>query len=107
MTVNWFVDKFALIPIALLKDLPPLIGEQVQPNVIAGTLILLALFGPGWLLFGGQRVKWWGWILLLLATAFTFIVLVLTQSRGAWLGLAAGLAVLVMLRWPRWGSMAI
>lgn len=41
------------------------------------------------------------------ATAFPLAVLVFTKSRGAWLGLPTGLAVLVILRWSRWGSAAV
>jgi putative inorganic carbon (hco3(-)) transporter len=107
MSVDWFEDKFGIIPIQILKDLPHLLGEQVQPNVMAGTLALLALFGPAWLFFGARKFKWWACILLFLATACIFTVLALTKSRGGWLGLAAGLAVLVVLRWPRWGSVVV
>jgi len=103
VSVDWTAGKFALIPAQILKDLPRLVSDQVQPNVMAGTLILLAVFGPAWLLFGGRKLKWWLWWLLLLAIAFGLVVIILTQSRGAWLGLAAGLSVLMILRWPRWG----
>jgi len=93
--------------VGILKDLPRLIGEQVHPNVMAGTLILLVMFGVAWLLFGGRQINWWGRILLILASGFTLIVLVFTQSRGAWIGLAAGLAALIIFRWPRWGTVAV
>jgi putative inorganic carbon (HCO3(-)) transporter len=107
VSVDWFADKMTFIPVDLLSNLPRLISGQVHPNVMAGTLVLLALFGPAWLLFSRREMRWPARVFLLLATAFTIIVLIFTKSRGAWLGLAAGLAVLVILRWPRWGTAAV
>lgn len=107
LSVDWFVGKLALISVDAVKNLPHLLGEQIHPNVMAGTLVLLVLFVPSWLLFGGRQIRWWGWILLCLVAGFSLVVLLLTKSRGAWLALVVGLAVLVVLRWPRWWVMTM
>jgi putative inorganic carbon (HCO3(-)) transporter len=108
VSVDWFFDnKLALMPMGILKELPHLMGEQIHPNVMAGTLVLLTLFAPGRLLFGDRQMAWWSWTLLSLATGFLLVVLLLTKSRGAWLALVAGLIVLVILRWPYWGSVLV
>jgi putative inorganic carbon (HCO3(-)) transporter len=52
---------------------------------------------------GGQAraLGWVGRLAALLLAAFFGAVLVLTQSRSAWLGAVLGLGVMAWLRWPR------
>lgn len=79
--------------------------EGFQPNGIAGGLILfvplqVALLLSAWC--GGKKKRL---MLPILASLFiTGGVVLLTQSRGGWLGLAIGLLLLFawMSRWGRW-----
>ena len=98
------VKMAALQPLdGLLAQLPagPSWLEFVNPNVLAGGLILLlpyavaALLVPGRDRGLGRQILPSGVALIMLAA------LLLTQSRGAYLGLAAGLLAMLFLRWPR------
>ena len=78
---------------------------EVNPNVLAGGLVIIwpivAALIPARL--GGGRVKIFGVRLCLIATLILMtVVLVLTQSRGAFLALlVVGLAWTCALCWPR------
>jgi putative inorganic carbon (HCO3(-)) transporter len=73
------------------------------PNSVAGGLVMLLPLAVGFALGGRRR---WLRIACALASLFAGSVLVLTQSRGALVGLA--LAVLVMfILWNRWFLLAI
>lgn len=84
-------------------NLSPILSESINPNVLGGALLtpaLLALalaIGPRW-----SRLSWR--VLWALTAVGLIAELLLTQSRGAYLGLAAGCLLLVLLRWPvsRW-----
>lgn len=102
VSVDWMVDKLRFIPQSSLAEIPHLIGEKVHPNVLAGSLVLLALIPAGWLLFDWRGLGWLARLGLALSSAFMMIVQVFTQSRGSYMALASGLALLVLLRWPKW-----
>jgi O-antigen ligase len=107
---------YKIPPIAALRGLIPQVdhalpgtqGGRVSTNQLGGTLlyILPLLIGP--LLIWRRpldipRREWTLWLgLCALGAAILSIALLLTQSRGAWVGLMAGLACLLGLRW-RWG----
>ena len=102
--------KFPLIG-PLLSRLPtPLVGRLdgaeagFNPNQVAGTLlyvlpllIALAVYG-----LVRRRREWTTWLTAGLTAAIIGGVLVLSQSRGGLLGLAAGMAVMLLINW-RWG----
>ena len=76
------------------------LDETVNPNVLGGALLVPLLLslalavGPRW-----SRQPWrWVWAMLFVAFAAE---LLLTECRGAWLGAAAGVVVILLLRWPR------
>ena len=102
VSVRWNEYKLSFIPASLYDWLPRLVSDTVHPNVMAGALVTLLPLLLGLLLFAwGEHVRWER-IGLLLAVGFMLLVLALTKSRGAWIGLAAALLALVWLRW-RWG----
>jgi putative inorganic carbon (HCO3(-)) transporter len=104
-SVQWGVSKFPFIPATLYERFTQVFSDAVNPNVMAGSLVLLLPVSLGWLLFGwrqvGNRQRLWAGAAVLAALA----VVLLTQSRGAWLALGAAVLVMVALRW-RWGWLA-
>lgn len=86
-------------------------GTFEQPNPFGGFVSWNAALGIGLLL--GWAMAWWqqrrllfsgpvlAWLLfVLLAAAASVLALLMSWSRGAWLGFAAGMAVLLFF-WPR------
>lgn len=79
------------------QTLPGLGGLAIHPNQLAGLiclylpLLVSLLFAPP--RPSARRLK----ILLIPATALATVILVLTQSRGGWIGAAAGLYALLVL----------
>jgi len=103
-------NKFPVVGPLLTRMPKPLLGvfaeggEGINPNLLAGTLlyvlplvIALAIFG--WL---QHRWNWRRWLPAGLAAAIIGSVLLLSQSRGALLGLAVGLGCMLLVNW-RWG----
>jgi putative inorganic carbon (hco3(-)) transporter len=98
------LDDIVKIPVLVslnpARDLstPVLEGLAIHPNQLAG---LLSLYLPLLLslLFGGWMHGWSrGWrIVLVISTLFALAMLVLTQSRGGWIGFIAGIGALVAL----------
>lgn len=69
-------------------------GLLPHPNVFAGVVLVALLALAGWLLHKNRRVRW----LARLGFLVGFWLLLLTFSRGAWLGFAVGaLAVLPLI----------
>jgi putative inorganic carbon (HCO3(-)) transporter len=81
------------------------ISSTVNPNVIAGALSVLAPIAIALFLFPLPR-RWLGVRALGLVAALAMIgVIVLTASRGAWMGVVAAVLLLIASRW-RWGWLA-
>ncbi len=93
-------SKLSFVP-SLNARLPQVLATSVNPNVMAGALVLLLPLALALLLYAWPRLRWFARALAILAGAAMLVVLVLTQSRGAWLGIIAALGVLVALRWRR------
>lgn len=81
-----------------------LLGETINPNILAHGLIMsaplaiaLALFA-GW---PGAQPRPWLRALAGVLAIWLVVVIVLTQSRGSLLALIVIVPLLVMLRWPR------
>jgi putative inorganic carbon (HCO3(-)) transporter len=101
-------DEFFIISDELTKSQPiPIfgLGETVNPNVLAGILaILIPLFFALALRWDWLRNRWLRYSLPLLCAVVTcamLATLILAQSRGAYLAVAIGLLVVLLLRWPR------
>jgi putative inorganic carbon (HCO3(-)) transporter len=98
-SVQWMPGKFTLIPTSIYSSLSPLINDRVHPNVMAGILLLLVPWSMAPLLFNWRHYKnHWRFVLVSsLAGAVTIIIL--TQSRGALVGLCSIIILLIALRW--------
>jgi putative inorganic carbon (HCO3(-)) transporter len=102
--VQWNALKLGLPSAGLYAPFRLQVADPVNPNVMAGLLAPLLLLALGRLVFDWRSLS-----RLERALAFAFVllagtILLLTQSRGGWLGLLAGLAVLLFLagRRGRW-----
>ncbi len=104
--MQWATTKLQFIPAAVYQRFELLIADAIHPNVMAGNIVIILPIGIALLLFSWKQLKWWQTALLLIAIFVTFGVLILTQSRGALIGLGAALLAAVILRW-RWGWIAI
>lgn len=102
VSVDWDTTKFPFLPYFLYDSFKNLLPDRVHPNVMGGFLILFGVFPASGLLFTWRRVKFTGSILLLAAGGIITFILLLTQSRGAWIAFSISLLFLITLRW-RWG----
>ncbi|CAN5424588.1 hypothetical protein BH10CHL1_BH10CHL1_06950 [soil metagenome] len=87
------------------------LGETMNSNVLAGALLLpipfLAALALRWD-WSPKPTRRWLPLLLGLGALLMISTLILTQSRGAYLALAIGLIVVVLLRWPQaWLAMVV
>jgi putative inorganic carbon (HCO3(-)) transporter len=114
VATNW-ADKFPMLtrfgsklPV-LMRGLPGL-GGGVNPNELAGSLVWvlpLQLAVLGWSAYrrSGRHAGPARWrlvtLLSVLSVALTGFTMILTQSRGGFLGLALGIGLLVWIALPR------
>jgi putative inorganic carbon (HCO3(-)) transporter len=104
---RWFGVKLSFIPAGVYTLFPQPANGIVHPNVLAGSLALLLPLSLGLLAFGWAKLTPLERILHLSAGAGMTVALILTQSRGAWLGSAAALLILLLLRWKRGWVLAV
>lgn len=81
-------------------------GDVVNANVLAGSMALVIPLCLAAGLAALSRRRFAGGLLLVLIALASGGVLVISGSRGAWLGLAAGCCVMFALAW-RWGWAAL
>lgn len=81
-------------------------GETVNPNILAGALLLpIPLFVALTIRTGWAKRRWLPLFLLLILLPMV-ATLILAQSRGSYLALTVALMVLFILRWP-WSGVAM
>ncbi|MBA3942961.1 MAG: O-antigen ligase family protein [Herpetosiphonaceae bacterium] len=106
MAVPWIVagpdaGKLPFIPRSLYTVVKPLVSHTINANVMAGALVLFLPLAVALLWFGYSELR----SLERLLTASTVLLvggmLLLTQSRGAFIGVGVALAGLVALRHQR------
>ncbi|MFC2030408.1 O-antigen ligase family protein, partial [Chloroflexota bacterium] len=108
VSTDWLVKWAPLQPV--LDRIPRLVDglpgakAGIHPNELGGTVLLFLPVSLAALsLLGGNRHRKdraLGLVALLL-TLFFGAVLLLTQSRSAWIGAVAGLGAMLWVRWPR------
>lgn len=102
----WPAAKF--LPLgAIYRRLPTLLTDTLHPNVAAAGLLLLLPFPCVFLVDDLRRPRSpWARRLSLLVVLLALLVLLLTQSRAAWLALAGMVLVVVVQQarqpWLRW-----
>ncbi len=101
--VEWQGSKLPnLIPPKLYTSFPLLVSDGANPNVMAAVLALLLPLAVSPLLRWSNSLPQKNWAirgLYGLGAVSMTIMLVLTQSRGAWMASAVGFVVLANLRW--------
>jgi len=99
VSVKWVTHKLPFLPPALYDKFGLLVTDTIHPNVLAGTLVLIVPVAFALLFFSPKRIHWVIKLLAGIMAAGSLGTLLLTQSRGAMIALAAALGVLVCLRW--------
>lgn len=107
VSTNWqdklpIVGRIALNLPRLVTDVPGAEGGA-NANALAGTLVLFLPLQLTLAIASARRLR----IALTLACALTGVVILLTQSRGGWLGLAVGLVMVALVRMHRPGRVLV
>ncbi len=102
-SVTWSASKLPFIPAGVYQRFSLLVSDTVHPNVMGGYMALFLPLAVAMLLFAWDKLRWWERLAALLVIAALGSVLVLTKSRGAWMGTALALGLLLVLRWRWWG----
>lgn len=101
IAVDWSA-KLTFIPAQLYQPFKVLLKDTIHPNVMASSLALILPVSVGWILFGWKNLSIPEKTLAIVSSAVMFLVLLLTQSRGAWLATFVVLSLFPIFRW-RWG----
>jgi putative inorganic carbon (HCO3(-)) transporter len=105
-----WMQRWLLGVASRLESLRQRLPDTFHPNVVAAALELLVPFGVAKVLQSLQDRHRRHWVPTLLAGVLTLtmlVILVLTQSRAAYMGLAVALLVLVALSRTRWLLIAL
>lgn len=107
-TVDWITDKYGFFPSDLYSLLLPLTQRVIHPNIMAGAVAVLLVTLVVFQRFAWRSLPIRERSLLLLASAALGILLIVTQSRGALVGVLFGLATMIALSWDarRFGIVA-
>lgn len=102
VSVEWAFRKWFNLAEVMYQSVTPWVIDTVNPNVMAGSLVLIL---P--LALGGLFARWGdpSWLYRLVSAGGVVMisgVLVLTLSRGALLAAALALVIFIAIRW-RWG----
>jgi putative inorganic carbon (HCO3(-)) transporter len=104
----WILGKLPFFPEAIYSYLPKILEDTIHPNVLAGSLVLLLPMIIAVPVFAWHELKTPYKVYYLLASLLVILVLILTQSRGAFFALIAAFTMLVSLRWRNgWISITI
>lgn len=105
-SVTWAGTKLPFIPAGVYQRFSLLVADTVHPNVMGGNLAMFLPLAAALLLFDGRDIPLWQRILMACAGIMMGAMLILTKSRGAWMGVALALGLLVIMRWRWWGLLA-
>jgi len=106
VTTHSPASKLRFIPTSLYARFPLLVSDTVDPNIIAGSLVILLPCAITMLLFGWRNLRLLERWLAIISVLVIGVMLLLTQSRGALVGLAVALAVMALL-YSRWSWLAL
>ncbi len=102
VSVDWTIGKITLIPASIYQYFSILVSDQINPNVLAGSLVLLFPVPAAILAFNWKGMTRVNRLLASVSALAMLLMIMLSQSRSAWIALGVSLLVLAALRW-RWG----
>ena len=102
ISVEWNTEKLPFLPAEIYDRFFLLVSDTVNPNVLAGSLLIFAVFFFQNLIWTSPRKSPIYWLSFGAALILVSAMLVLSQSRSALLALVMAGALLIALRW-RWG----
>ena len=103
VSVEWSARKLPFFPPDIYDWFLLLVSDTVNPNVMAGTLVVLLPVINAVLLFNWIKLGWSSRIVGIVAFLLMAGVLVLTKSRSAWMAFYFASIGLITLRWKRGG----
>lgn len=111
ISVEWAITKMNFLPREVFDQLTILVADTANPNVMAGSLVLLAPIAFSLLIFGVTpqvNGKYRGMIKILMVATFVIltVVIIMTLSRAAWMAYLLAIVSIISLRW-RWGWVAV
>lgn len=106
--VDWIEDAKGFLNFSpIYAAIPRLINERIHPNILAGALAAVLPLAMSLMVPPGTEDRGSPPLhrLLSVVCGLSFVVmlavLILTKSRGAWLGTVVGLGIVFIYRWPR------
>lgn len=100
-SVQWRISKIPGIPVEIYDRFAILVSDTIHRNVMAGSLLIILPIPLAFILFGWKRLPIWSMLLISTSSVMILGMLLLTQTRGAWLAIGISIAVMVLMRWPR------
>ncbi len=114
--VDWIEDAKGFLNFSpIYAAIPRLLDERIHPNILAGALVAVLplamslMFPPGPGTGASPLLRRLPSVVCGLSFVVMLAVLILTKSRGAWLGTVVGLGIVFISRWPRlrWPALAL
>jgi len=106
-SVIWNMTKLPFLPMTFVSKFHAVLADTVHPNVMAGNLLLIVGLALAPLLFAWKEIPRWYRILLLIAAVAMSALIIITKSRGAWIGFAALILIFVVLRRKSWAKVIL
>ncbi len=99
--IHWSLGKLPWIPRTVYAALPVQAQGFFNANMLAGALVVLLPLPLASALWAHGPWRWLTRVGYVLVILVMLGMLLLTQSRGAWLAALAALALVLIARWPR------
>lgn len=100
ISVKWFTHKLPFMP-GNLYEVPLLLSDPIHPNVMAGSLVLILPLMLAFLVYRWHSIRFVHRMAYFVAFAWATFIIILTQSRSAWLAFAMAGLLVAILKW-RW-----
>ena len=104
--VEWVADKIRYIPAGIYPHFSSMLADTANPNVLAGSLVILFPFAPCVLLFAWKEISRGERFFAILASIIGGGILVLSQSRSALIALIAIFTLIFIFR-CKWGWLTL
>ena len=102
VSVEWSVRKWFNLVDVMYQSVMPWVIDTVNPNVMAGSLVLILPLAIGGMFANWGKSSWPYRVVSACSVVMISGILVLTLSRGALLAMSFALVIFIAIRW-RWG----